>query len=116
MCLVLQSEVVVETIAGHAAASLEKGCGFANVQPPQGALFSTPAGIDVYKTGSAATSGPSASSYLFIADTGNHAIRALSAVCSAPCENGGTCIGTSTGTRYTVYTHYSRYHRLGVIW
>lgn len=31
--------------------------------------------------------------FLYVADAGNHAIRAISAVCSFVCENNGTCIG-----------------------
>jgi hypothetical protein len=93
-----QSALLVETIAGHAAATLELGCGFTDSQPAQAALLDTPAGIDVWRTGSTATSGPSASLYVFIADTGNHAVRALSAVCSTPCENGGTCVGGTSSS------------------
>lgn len=33
------------------------------------------------------------SEFLYIADTENHAIRALTAVCSMPCENMGKCVG-----------------------
>lgn len=31
--------------------------------------------------------------YLYIADTGNNVIRAMTAVCSQMCENGGRCVG-----------------------
>lgn len=31
--------------------------------------------------------------FLYVADAGNHAIRAVSAVCSFVCENGGVCEG-----------------------
>ena len=34
--------------------------------------------------------------YLYIADTGNNRIRAISAVCTFICENGGVCTGSDT--------------------
>jgi hypothetical protein len=86
----------VETVAGLAAASLEPGCGFADAQPAQRALLRSPSGIDVWRPTAAVPSQP-ATTYVFIADTENHAIRAMAAVCSAPCENGGRCVGGAGG-------------------
>ena len=43
------------------------------------------------------------SEFLYIADTENHRIRAISAVCSFPCENMG---------RYLEYFEFPRYSNL----
>lgn len=43
---------------------------------------------------------------LFIADTGNHRIRAISAVCSQICENGGLCVGSDTCQCATGWSGY----------
>jgi hypothetical protein len=79
---------MVHTVAGAASAPLESGCGFQDAQPANQALFNKPRGI-------AAKYGTSLSqtNYIFVADSGNNRIRAISAVCTQICENGGTCIG-----------------------
>ncbi|KAG5183802.1 hypothetical protein JKP88DRAFT_257596 [Tribonema minus] len=98
-----QSAITVETIAGRAAASLEAGCGFADAQPPQAAALRAPAGVDVWRsTAATAALGAPSPAFVFIADTGNHAIRALSAACAAPCENGGACTGGGGGAGWGV--------------
>lgn len=81
----------VQTIAGAAAAPLESPCGFRDGFPPQDTAFDAPAGL-------ALTSGTSMShnETLVVADTQNHVIRRLTAVCSAPCENGGHCVAPET--------------------
>ena len=85
------SEVVTHTVAGHPAADLESGCGFKDAQPPMLAYFNKPRGISA-KPNTAITD----DNFLYIADTLNHRIRALSATCTQICENGGTCVGPDT--------------------
>lgn len=79
----------VQTLAGSPNAPLEELCGFQDSQPAIGSLFQRPTSIagDLHH---ALTNG----SWLAIADTDNHVIRGLTAVCSRPCENGGVCIAT----------------------
>eukprot|EP00598_Pedospumella_elongata_P012679 CAMPEP_0185006192 /NCGR_PEP_ID=MMETSP1098-20130426/83933_1 /TAXON_ID=89044 /ORGANISM="Spumella elongata, Strain CCAP 955/1" /LENGTH=2045 /DNA_ID=CAMNT_0027534327 /DNA_START=353 /DNA_END=6490 /DNA_ORIENTATION=+ len=82
------SNSMVHTVAGTPSAPLESGCGFADAKTPMDAKFTIPSGI-------AARYGDSLSesNYLYIADTGNHRIRSLSATCTQICENGGRCVG-----------------------
>ena len=82
------SKVMVHTIAGHPSAPLESACSFKDAQPPSLAHFNNPSGISA-----SYTKITSDSSYIFVADTYNNRIRAISAVCTQICENGGTCIG-----------------------
>ena len=85
------SNVMVHTVAGHPSAPLESECGYAEAQPATAAKFQTPSGI------AASYLQPlSQSSYLYIADTGNNRIRAISAVCTQICENGASCVGPDT--------------------
>ncbi|KDO27761.1 hypothetical protein SPRG_07359 [Saprolegnia parasitica CBS 223.65] len=78
------TQVSVQTVAGHPKALLESAAGFRDGQPPLAAYFNGPSGVAVVAP-------PSATSYLYIADTLNHRIRAISAMCSKVCENGGVC-------------------------
>lgn len=78
----------VETLAGVPAAPLDPSCGYMDGQPPQAARFNGPSGIAVYVNRSLTDS-----EVLIIADSHNHVIRAMTAVCSQTCENGGRCIG-----------------------
>lgn len=80
---------LVHTVGGHPMAPLQSGCGFSDEsQPPTLALFDNPSGITgVY------SSPLSDEAFLYIADTSNHRIRAMSAVCTQICENQGRCIG-----------------------
>jgi DNA-binding beta-propeller fold protein YncE len=77
------AETVIQTLAGGSAAGLEPNCGLLDAQPAQSALLGGPAGL-----GLLAEQG-----LVVIADAGAHALRAITfAVCTFPCENGGTCI------------------------
>lgn len=84
------SLVKVQTVAGSANAPLDDPCGYEDAQPPQAARFAGPAGIAVRPS---AYSLNSTTETLVIADADNHAVRALTASCSVPCENGGFCAG-----------------------
>ena len=77
----------VHTIAGQPAAPLQSVCGYDDGQPATMARLNNPSGVT-------ARYGHTLSDeeYLYIADTNNHMIRALSAVCTFICENGGRCI------------------------
>lgn len=85
------SNNMVHSIAGRPSAPLQSVCNFSDGQPATLAMFNNPAGI-------AARYGTeiSDSEYLFIADKNNHRIRAMSAVCTFICENGGRCVGDDT--------------------
>ena len=76
---------LVHTVAGTPSAPLQGGCGYEDGQPALTAKFDKPRGI-------AANKNISNSAFLYIADTGNHRIRGLSAVCTQICENGGSCV------------------------
>ena len=82
------SNSMVHTVAGAPSAPLEFGCGFKNGQPSTTSLFSSPSGIAA-RYNDSLTDG----TYLYIADTKNNRIRAISASCTQICENGGRCIG-----------------------
>lgn len=82
------SNNMVHTIAGQPSAPLESRCGFKDAQPATYALFDSPSGITA-RYGHTLSD----TEYAYIADTNNHRIRALSAVCTFICENGGRCIG-----------------------
>ena len=82
---------IIHTVAGHPSAPLEGGCGFFDGQPPILSYFNKPSGIATNKLTSLTDT-----SYIFIADSGNHRIRAISAVCTQICENGGKCVGPDT--------------------
>lgn len=85
------SNVMVHTVAGNPSAPLESGCGYRDGQPATTAEFYNPSGV-----AASYSNGLSQSSYLYIADTGNNRIRALSATCTQICENGATCVGPDT--------------------
>ncbi|CAM9417789.1 unnamed protein product [Discosporangium mesarthrocarpum] len=86
------AEVLAQTIAGRPVGPLGQGCGEAqNGQPPQEAVLDKPMGLDTWRGGSLTDE-----SFLYVADSGNHAIRAVSAVCSFVCENNATCVGPDT--------------------
>lgn len=82
------SNSMVHTVSGNPSAPLESGCGFEDALTPMDAKFNLP-------SGTAARYGfnLSDSVYLYIADTSNNRIRALSATCTQICENGGRCVG-----------------------
>lgn len=84
-----EANVGVQTIAGHASASLSDACGYENGYPPQAALFSSPSGVALHKATSL-----SDSEYLYIADSKNNRIRIMTATCSRPCENGASCVAS----------------------
>lgn len=81
------SNNMVHSIGGQPAAPLEEVCGFQDGQPATLAVFNNPSGVT-------ARYGRKLSDdeYLYVADTNNHRIRAVSAVCSFICENGGRCV------------------------
>lgn len=87
------SELQVETLAGVPAAPLAAPlpCGYRDTQPPQEAKFSLPSDVAVRRG-----SGPTDTEEMVIADTENNAIRAMTAVCTRVCENGGVCVGSNT--------------------
>ena len=86
-----KSLVEVQSIAGRPGAQLQDSCGFGDGQPPQAVGFNIPQGASLFVNATL-----SDREMLFVADSGNHRIRALSAVCSQVCENGGTCVGSDT--------------------
>jgi len=84
------SLVEVQTVAGAANAPLEDACAHLDAQPPLAARLYGPTGVAV--RASAPTLNATAEP-LIIADAAGHAVRALTATCSRPCENGGFCEG-----------------------
>eukprot|EP01038_Epipyxis_sp_PR26KG_P004469 gene4469-6320_t len=83
---------MVHTVAGHPSAPLESGCAYDDQQPSTASKFNNPSGITALHN----NDGLSDRSFLFIADTNNHRIRAISATCTQICENNGTCVGPDT--------------------
>jgi hypothetical protein len=82
------SNSMVHTAAGNPSAPLESGCGFEDSLTPLDAKFNLPSGISARYGFSL-----NESTYVYIADTSNNRIRALSATCTQICENGGRCTG-----------------------
>jgi len=81
--------VEVQTIAGAPAAPLERGpCGFQDGEPPLSSRFDGPASVAVFFNASLSTD-----EMLYVADSHNHVVRMVTAVCSMTCENGGVCAG-----------------------
>ena len=78
------SDTIVQTIAGAPTTLRGDPCG-----SQEEAKFATPTGVAAFVNASLDDS----SRLLFVADRNNHAIRAMSAACAFPCENGGRCIG-----------------------
>lgn len=90
-------DVHVATVAGHPAAPLEEACGSSKMtqqhELPMEARFRRPKGIAIAaNTSLTNNNGSSTNAFLYIADTGNHAIRVMTATCAKVCENGGECI------------------------
>ncbi|GBG29733.1 Wnt inhibitory factor 1 [Hondaea fermentalgiana] len=87
-------EVHVATVAGRPAAPLEDACGapaaLGSYELPMESQFRRPRGVAIAANVSLTKRGDL--NWLYIADTGNHAIRAISATCAKVCENGGECI------------------------
>ena len=82
------SNNMVHTIGGSPNAPLESVCGSKDAQPATAAQFNYPGGLSA-RPGKNITD----QEYLYVADTYNHQIRAISAICTFICENGGRCIG-----------------------
>ena len=81
--------VDVQTIAGAPAAPLERSaCGFRDGEPPLSARFSGPSAVAVFFNATL-----TGQELLYVADTHNHIVRAVTATCSMTCENGGNCTG-----------------------
>ena len=80
----------VQTIAGRPTAPLVefKKCASKDAKPAQDSRFDLPMGLSLYTNSSLNNINT-----LFIADTHGNLIRAMTAVCSKVCENGGICIG-----------------------
>jgi hypothetical protein len=91
----------VQSISGRPGALLQDSCGHADGQPAQEALYNVPQGVSLFVNATL-----SASEVLYIADTANNRIRAVSAVCSQICENGGVCSGSDTCTCATGWDGY----------
>eukprot|EP00981_Chlorochromonas_danica_P005114 scaffold1035_cov192-Ochromonas_danica.AAC.9 len=85
------SNNMVHSIAGRPSAPLQSVCNFSDGQPATLAMFDNPAGISA-RYGTVISD----SEYLYVADKNNHRIRAVSAVCTFICENGGRCVGDDT--------------------
>jgi len=79
----------VQTVAGSPAAPLSDACGYQDGWPPLSAAFHQPQGVALYQGAAGASDFES----LVVADSANHVIRGVTAVCSQPCENGGACVG-----------------------
>ncbi|RLN95529.1 hypothetical protein BBJ28_00007480 [Nothophytophthora sp. Chile5] len=85
----LRPKLEVQSIAGAPAAPLgsqQDGCGFLDTQPPLAARFQGIAGLAI-----ASNCSLSRTKLLYLADAGNHRVRALTASCAKVCENGGVC-------------------------
>lgn len=88
------NSTVTHTIAGAPPAPLGGSCGYADGQPPGSARFHGPSGLAVFKGwASVSDTRPVA-----VADSFNHVVRAVTAVCTQICENGGVCTGPDTCT------------------
>jgi hypothetical protein len=88
--------VEVQTVAGHPTTIMENNphaCGFADATPAQEARFNKPTGVAMFVN---TTLKPD--EFLYIADTNNHRIRQMTAVCAKICENGGQCTLADTCT------------------
>jgi hypothetical protein len=81
------NELVIDTMAGHPGAPLEEARGYVNGQPPLEQRFRAISSVTA-EAGKDLTD----QDILYIADTRNHAIRAVSASCAKVCENGGVCV------------------------
>jgi hypothetical protein len=81
--------VMAQTLAGAPNAPLERGpCGYEDGEPPLNTRFNGPSGIAAFFNSSLTEA-----EFLYIADTDNHVIRKITAICSMTCENGGICSG-----------------------
>ena len=80
-------DLLVSSVAGRPAALLESPCGYADGQPMQQAMFNVPQGMGMFVNASL-----SEEQVLYIADTKNNLIRAVSAGCGQICENKGRCV------------------------
>jgi hypothetical protein len=113
--------VEVYTMAGIPTVALNESCGYLDTQPPQEAKvvpsiavglgfgapcppslvvmcwvtvpsslqFFSPSGIAIFNGAN-----PTNTDYVYISDSGNNVIRAMTGVCAKMCENGGVCVGT----------------------
>ena len=80
---------VVHTVGGGPSAPLQGGCGFFDAQPSTLSYFNKPSGLAARPSATSL----SQSEFMYIADSSNHRIRAISVSCTIICENGGTCTG-----------------------
>ena len=87
-----EHELYVQTVAGAPAAMLSSACGYSGAKStPQAAMFMRPFGLAMLRNGTLSAGGK-----MFVADTGNHVVRSVSATCSVVCENGGRCVAPET--------------------
>eukprot|EP00554_Chaetoceros_debilis_P016874 CAMPEP_0194126972 /NCGR_PEP_ID=MMETSP0150-20130528/60272_1 /TAXON_ID=122233 /ORGANISM="Chaetoceros debilis, Strain MM31A-1" /LENGTH=2248 /DNA_ID=CAMNT_0038820867 /DNA_START=651 /DNA_END=7398 /DNA_ORIENTATION=- len=84
----VNTALVVQTVAGAPTTQSENSCGYKDAIPSQEAQFRTPVAISVFANDTLNDS----NRLLIIADRNNNVIRAMTATCSFPCENGGRCI------------------------
>jgi len=91
----------VQSISGRPGALLQDSCGISDGQPAQEAMYNVPQGISLFVNATL-----SDAEVLYVADTGNNRIRAVSAICSQICENGGICTGSDTCTCPDGWTGY----------
>jgi LCCL domain len=82
---------LVSTVAGAPTSDLDTSCDFEDGAPPHLARFDGPSQLAAAPASYAL--GLENHNLLFIADSKNHVIRALSGACSQMCENGGNCVG-----------------------
>ena len=94
-----ESMSVVHSIAGHPSAKLESNCKYGDGQPAVAAFFNLPSGLAARKNTSLSNV-----NFLYVADSMNHRIRGISAVCTQICENGGNCIASDTCACKTGWT------------
>lgn len=80
--------LVVQTISGTPSRLTDNLCGYADTIPSQESKFHVPYGLAAFANESLNSS----NQFLYVADRDNNLIRALTATCSFPCENGGFCV------------------------
>lgn len=83
--------VEVQTIAGAPNGPLEDNCAFRDGRPPQEMRLSRPSKVATFINTTITNT-----EFLYVADSENHRIRTVTAVCSKICENGGQCVAEET--------------------
>ena len=83
--------VEVFTLAGRPSAGLEETCGHEDAQPAMEGRLRLPSAVATFPPATLTDT-----EFLYVADTGNHVLRTMTATCSQPCENGGLCVAPET--------------------